>query len=213
MAKIQLEYSAITDFFVEPHGLSRQEVIAVRKQAIYQYRNQLLGQRLNRSVENSDFSKSAFGKPFLPEFPHFHFNHSHSQQHYVLASSEKIANIGVDIEDLNRKVRFDAMAQHSFHPEELLNWENFEHDPDFWFKVWTTKEAVLKASGLGIRVNLNELNTQCHPEQNGGMCSHPAIGTFAYQNIQLPHVMLTVAWQSEQSCRGFHLPKIELNVL
>ena len=213
MAKIQLEYSAITDFFVEPHGLSRQEVIAVRKQAIYQYRNQLLGQRLNRSVENSDFSKSAFGKPFLPDFPHFHFNHSHSQQHYVLASSEKIVNIGVDIEDLNRKVRFDAMAQHSFHPEELLHWENFEHDPDFWFKVWTTKEAVLKASGLGIRVNLNELNTQCHPEQNGGMCSHPAIGTFAYQNIQLPHVMLTVAWQSEQSCRGFHLPKIELNVL
>ncbi|MCL6247597.1 4'-phosphopantetheinyl transferase superfamily protein [Acinetobacter sp. ANC 4945] len=213
MAKIQLEYSAVTDFFVEPHGLSRQEVIAVRKQAIYQYRNQLLGQRLNRSVENSDFSKSAFGKPFLPDFPSFHFNHSHSQQHYVLASSEKIASIGVDIEDLNRKVRFDAMAQHSFHPEELLHWEGCEHDPDFWFKVWTTKEAVLKASGLGIRVNLNELNTQCHPEQNGGMCSHPAIGTFAYQNIQLPHVMLTVAWQSEQSCRGFHLPKIELNVL
>ncbi|WP_180183447.1 4'-phosphopantetheinyl transferase superfamily protein [Acinetobacter sp. YH01020] len=213
MAKIQLEYSAITDFFVEPHGLSRQEVIAVRKQAIYQYRNQLLAQRLNRSFENSDFSKSAFGKPFLPDLPHFHFNHSHSQQHYVLASSEKIANIGVDIEDLNRKVRFEAMAQHSFHPEELLHWESCEHDPDFWFKVWTTKEAVLKASGLGIRVNLNELNTQCHPEQNGGMCSHPTIGTFAYQNIQLPHVMLTVAWQSEQSCRGFHLPKIELNVL
>ncbi len=73
-----------------------------------------------------------------------------------------------------------------------------DQDKAYWFKVWTTKEAVLKASGLGIRLNLNELNTQAHPTHNGGMCSHPLIGRFAYQNFELGDVMLTVAWRAER---------------
>ena len=59
------------------------------------------------------------------------------------------------------------MTQHAFHPEELKQWQALDYDPEYWFKVWTTKEAVLKASGLGIRMNLNELNTQIHPHQDG----------------------------------------------
>ncbi len=27
--------------------------------------------------------------------------------------------LGIDVEDLDRKVRFDALAQHAFHPNEL----------------------------------------------------------------------------------------------
>ncbi len=72
------------------------------------------------------------------------------------------------------------------------------------------KEAVLKASGLGIRLDLNTLNTNVHPEQQGGMCSHPLIGTFAYQNFHLGQVMLTVAWRSEASCKGFAFPEIKI---
>ena len=114
------------------------------------------------------------------------------------------------MEELSRKVRFEALAKHAFHVEELRVWQQYDQDKAYWFKVWTTKEAVLKASGLGIRLNLNELNTQAHPTHNGGMCSHPLIGSFAYQNFELGDVMLTVAWRAEQSCRGYALPQIEL---
>ena len=119
-------------------------------------------------------------------------------------------DLGVDVEELSRKVRFEALAKHAFHVEELRVWHEFDQDKAYWFKVWTTKEAVLKASGLGIRLNLNELNTQAHPTHNGGMCSHPLIGSFAYQNFEFGDVMLTVAWRAEQSCRGYALPQIEL---
>ena len=152
-----------------------------------------------------------FGKPYLEQHPTFNFNHSHSQKNYALALSHSVKDLGIDVEDLDRKVRFEALAQHAFHPNELENWNSLEQQKEYWFKVWTTKEAVLKAAGLGIRINLNEFDTQVHAEQNGGMCSHPQIGTFAYQNFQLAHIMLTVAWRSEQSCKGFNLPEIQIH--
>ena len=211
MAKIQLELAALSKIIPEPSTtLSRTAQVAEKRALIYQFRNQLLGQQLKVNLQNTDFAKTEYGKPYLIDHPNFHFNHSHSQQHYVLATSEKIAHLGVDIEDLQRRVRFESLALHAFHPEELKNWQLENQDSAYWFKIWTTKEAVLKASGLGIRLDLKDLNTQCLADQNGGMCEHPKLGVFAYHNIQLPHVMLTVAWQSEQSCKGFNFPQIEL---
>ena len=58
--------------------------------------------------------KQILGKPYLIDYPKFHVNHSHSQQHYALASSQQIQDLGVDVEDLDRKVRFEALAKHAF---------------------------------------------------------------------------------------------------
>lgn len=187
-----------------------QHYLAYKKQQIYIQRNHYLTEFTQQSVRNTDIAVSEFGKPFLKQRSDISFNHSHSQQHYALAMSHHLQDIGVDVEDLARKVRFEALTSHAFHPRELEVWKALEHSKDHWFKVWTTKEAVLKASGLGIRMNLNELDTQVHPQQNGGMCSHPKLGTFAYQNFQLAHVMLTVAWRSELSCQCFAFPEIQL---
>src|SRR5690606_396531 len=139
-------------------------------------RNQLLSQSFELPVSDQQVVRTNFGKPYLNDYPDFSFNHSHSQNFYALATSKQVQNLGIDIEELSRKVRFEALAQHAFHPEELKTWQTLAYDPEYWFKVWTTKEAVLKASGLGIRINLNELNTNIHPEQNGGRCEHPEIG-------------------------------------
>lgn len=190
--------------------LDRKSKIQQQKQGIYAYRNQLLSQQLCTPIQQDDFATIEHGKPYLIKFPQFHFNHSHSQKNYALATSTHMPDLGVDIEDLDRKVRFSALAKHAFHPHELQHWNALEQDRDYWFKVWTTKEAVLKASGLGIHLNLNELETRVHPIYDGGICSHPLIGTFAYQNFNLGHVMLTVAWRSEVSCKGFTFPEIKI---
>lgn len=181
-----------------------------KKNTIYQQRNQYLSAFLQHDIADQDILRTEFGKPYLANFTKIAFNHSHSQQHYALAISEQVQDIGVDLEDLERKVRFEALAKHAFHPQEYQTWQELDADPEYWFKVWTTKEAVLKASGLGIRLSLNELNTYVHPLENGGICSHPLIGVFAYQNYRLAHCMLTIAWRSEHSCKGFAFPDIQI---
>ena len=190
--------------------LDRKTRIQQQKQAIYHYRNQLLSQQLHVTIQQEDFATNEHAKPYLIKFPQFYFNHSHSQKNYALATSSHMPDLGVDLEDLDRKVRFEALAVHAFHPNELRYWNELEQDREYWFKVWTTKEAVLKASGLGIHLNLNELETRVHPIYDGGLCSHPSIGTFAYQNFNLGHAMLTVAWRSESSCKGFAFPEIKI---
>lgn len=208
--KIHVDVCRIHKIFVPAATDSRTEQIQQLKQAIYRYRNQLLSKYLAQNIQNSDIQRNVHGKPFLMTFPQLQFNHSHSRQHYALASSFELSDVGIDIEDLDRKVRFDALAQHAFHPNELKYWQDLEHDADYWFRVWTTKEAVLKASGLGIRLSLNELDTRMHPSAQGGLCHHPQIGHFAYQNFRLPDCMLTVAWRAAPSCAGFQFPQIDI---
>lgn len=211
MAKsIHIDVSRLEQFIQLPDDLERKAKIQLQKQAIYQFRNQLLSQQLQREIQNSDFSKTEYGKPYLAHFPQAAFNHSHSRKHYALAYSDTIPQVGVDVEDLDRAVRFEALAQHAFHLEELRCWAELDYSLEYWFRVWTTKEAVLKASGLGIRLTLKEFNTQLHPIHHGGMCQHPDIGSFAYQNYVLGQMMLTVAWQAEASCRGFQWPQIQI---
>ena len=165
---------------------------------------QVTGQTIEQlRIEANDFGKPIlkfpFGKPIL-KFPNeFQFNQSHSQHSYAMAISDEIAHIGVDIEDLNRQVRFEALAKHAFHPEELRVWQALNYDRAFWFKVWTIKEAVLKAHGMGIRLSLNTLNTHAHPTWDFGVVEHELLGSFYYQNIVMPNAMLTVAYPSAHS--------------
>ena len=181
-----------------------------KKNRIYQVRNQHLSQVLKKEIGNAEIQNTEYGKPYVLNHRNFAFNHSHSQQHYVLAMSQSYSDIGIDLEDLSRKVRYEALAQHAFHPNELRHWQKLDYIKEYWFKVWTTKEAVLKASGLGIRINLNELDTQADPSHNRGVCHHPAIGYWAYQNFCLAETMLTVAWQSEGFQANTSYPNIEI---
>ena len=207
---IQIHLHQLSDLACDQLS-DRKTQIAERKREVAFLRNQLLSQSFELPVSDQQVVRTNFGKPYLNDYPDFSFNHSHSHNFYALATSKQVQNLGIDIEELNRKVRFEALAQHAFHPEELKYWKMLAYDPEYWFKVWTTKEAVLKASGLGIRINLNELNTNIHPEQNGGRCEHPEIGVYAYQNYSVAGCMLTVAWQSEHSCKGLRFPVIQIH--
>lgn len=191
-------------------GLTRQAYLQQRKQHIIQLRNQYLSSALNCSISDHDLARAEYGKPYLKDHSNIAFNHSHSQNFYALAMSQTVKEIGVDVEELSRKVRFDALAQHAFHPEEYAIWQQLDCDPEYWFKVWTTKEAVLKAHGMGIRMNLSELNTKVHPQQQGGLCQHAQLGVFAFHNYVFGDCVLSVAWQAEQSCRGFSFPQIQI---
>lgn len=210
--QIQIHVQPLAQFILEQKQQFSNfaEFNQYKKNTIYAQRNRFISDFLHRTICNHHIKQTEFGKPYLSNTPQFSFNHSHSQHHYALAMSTNIVDLGVDIEDLDRQVRFDALAKHAFHPSEYETWQALECDPAYWFKVWTTKEAVLKACGLGIRMDLKDLNTHAHPLQNGGMCEHEKVGVFAYQNFNLQNCMLTIAWRAERSCSGFAFPKIEI---
>jgi 4'-phosphopantetheinyl transferase len=118
-----------------------------------------------------------------------------------------VPDIGVDIESLNREVRQPAMAKHTLTTWEMQQWERAGQSHDYWMKMWTIKEAVLKASGLGIRLSLNELNTHCLPEQQQGVVSHPQIGHWCYQCFMLDRHILTVSWPEGTSSISIDIKK------
>ncbi len=160
------------------------------------YRRQLLAKALQQPEHSLLFSQTEYGKPVLPNQPQFGFNQSHSNVMYALAWSHDIAHIGIDIEDKNRVMRVEELARHSL---TALEYERFQQAADqqyYWLKVWTIKEAVLKASGLGIRLSLNELETDClNVQQQTGIVVHPKIGQWCYACYELDQHLLSVSWQ------------------
>ena len=214
---IRLDLCSIAHIYQDNKNLTRTEHIQAKKTAIYAFRRQLLSDILNKDISSDCIIKTAYGKPILKNQP-FGFNHSHSQDMYVLASSHEQHNIGIDIENTTRKIRFDALAKHAFHAEEYEHWLALNQDIKFWFNVWTTKEAILKANGLGIRLDLKSLNTKM-PEQHTEMpinhidkskydidyqlVTDERLGNFAYKNIHVGQSVLTVAWQLAEDLKRF----------
>lgn len=192
--KIELDCQPLSKMIAIDPLLERRASIQAQKQALSIYRNQRLSHVLGQQIDASDIVKTVYGKPYLAAYE-VAFNHSHSQQHYALVISSDCRDIGVDVEDLTRKVNFSALARHAFTAQEQARWQMSHQDSYYWFQVWTAKEAILKASGLGIRLSLNTLETQTNIQQMSGVCEHERLGRFAYQHIQCHAALVTVAWR------------------
>lgn len=136
------------------------------------------------------------GKPIAFRPQNLAFNHSHSAASYALAYSNTVQDLGVDIEEKTRRFKnIEAFAKRNLHPDELQMWQDIGKCPLFLLQIWTIKEAVLKAHGLGIRMQLHRLNTRAHPTWGFGVVEHEVLGHFYYQTFDLPHSILTVAYR------------------
>lgn len=89
------------------------------------------------------------GKPFLPAFPEFHFNTTHSEKIIMVAIS--LTPVGVDLEKM-RKLDVLRVAKRFFSPQDLVFFQGKKQKENqkTFFKLWTAKEAALKADGQGI---------------------------------------------------------------
>ncbi|WP_122899501.1 4'-phosphopantetheinyl transferase superfamily protein [Acinetobacter sp. B51(2017)] len=195
--QIYLDCQPIRQIIQLDSSLSRRDYVLAQKQALHAYRLACLSQSLGRDVQAAELRKTEYGKPYLPELA---FNHSHSQQHYALVMSAEVQDIGVDIEDLSRKIRFEALAQHAFTQAELQRWYVSQQNQSYWLQIWTAKEAIVKAAGLGIRLSLNTLETNVHFGQMQGNMQHTQLGEFSYQQLQLHEAIVTVAWRTTAHC-------------
>jgi len=103
------------------------------------------------------WAKGPKGKPTLTSGPAFNISHA---GHWVVAAFAD-APVGVDIEC--GPLQDVAALQGHFHPQEqvYLQKENFQEEA--FLRLWTRKEAFLKATGEGIAAGLNQHN--CLPDR------------------------------------------------
>jgi len=111
------------------------------------------------------FAQDKNGKPYLLNSPiPLSFNLSHTGERAVLAVT--LGNrIGVDIEQLSRKRDWMGIAEHYFHQREvdaLLALPEPQQAQHF-FRLWTLKEAYLKARGTGIATGLDKAAFELAP--------------------------------------------------
>lgn len=124
---------------------------------------QYLGACLDCPPEDICFVRDAWGKPHLPGTS-LHFNLSHSGRWCLLAASRRHP-VGADVERWREGLDFERLARRCFSPAEQDWWESLPESarlPAF-FRLWTCKEAFVKAVGRGIGLGLS----QCEFDMSG----------------------------------------------
>lgn len=109
--------------------------------------------RIDYITDETPIIRGEHGKPSLAEFPEIKYNMSHANGIAVCLLSDK--ECGVDCEDV-RPYRPNVVKR-SFSESEKLMIENAdENERDLlFFRLWTLKEAYVKAIGIGISYPLN----------------------------------------------------------
>lgn len=135
-------------------GAYRQRADRARFAAVRGALRRLLGVRLGMAPASVPLGIDAHGKPALRlPGPQLVFNVSHSDDAglIALAPARQVADIGVDIERC-RPVDALALAATAFSRSECAWLDACDDDErlDRFYALWTAREALAKATGLGI---------------------------------------------------------------
>ncbi len=130
-----------------------------------------------------EFTYIGNGKPCLATHPGIHFNLSHCEGLAVCLLSD--TECGVDAESIRRYRERTALRVCSPEEQEMLR--SAEH-PDLLFtRLWTLKEAYVKAIGIGISYPLREVSFAFH---EGRILSSKPDASFA--QLLLPDHVISV---------------------
>lgn len=151
----------------------------------------LLGEATKVPADKIIFAEGPFGKPRLAGTGGPHFNVSHSGSWALIGLSDTHP-IGVDIEFMRRGSDELGVARSFFSDAEYGALESLENGMrhQSFYQIWTCKEAVLKAFGVGIPQHLKdfsvELTGECytiHPEPN---CFSPLLASVIACPVDVP---------------------------
>ncbi|HRH39656.1 MAG TPA: 4'-phosphopantetheinyl transferase superfamily protein, partial [Flavobacteriales bacterium] len=116
---------------------------------------ELLGRYVGSEAADLRFARGPYGKPFLEGNP-IHFNFSDTKDAILIGVAR--SPLGVDVETMAREVDHRAVSEHYFTAEEITAIrEAGEGSKRRFLDYWTRKEAILKASGVGIMEDLRVL--------------------------------------------------------
>lgn len=120
------------------------------------------------------FVTNPYGKPAL-ENSALNFSISRSGPHLAFYFGPQAG--GIDIETLRASGQFQGIIDSHFHPNE----QHSAQDDAGFFRVWTRKEAVLKAIGSGLTDDLAALDCSTdHVDHSGQSFSLNTLATSAH---------------------------------
>lgn len=121
---------------------------------------QILGRYTNQSPQSVALKYENLGKPFLADekLRRFQFNFSNSSDLAICAVT-LTQPIGVDLERIRSMADMLGLAQRFFADKETerLLAQPVANQPDAFFRLWTRKEAWLKAIGKGLTFPLRDV--------------------------------------------------------
>jgi 4'-phosphopantetheinyl transferase len=96
--------------------------------------------------------------------PPLHFNITHSDGIVACATARGIS-VGIDVEAIDREYDFADVLDSTLAPEER---ERFDERSaatraEYFFKIWTLKEAIGKACGVGLGMSFQETCIDLEP--------------------------------------------------
>lgn len=123
----------------------------------------VIGDYLGYNPATIKFSYNKHGKPQLTQESNLQFNLSHSQNVAVLAIGWQLP-LGVDIEFFSARP-FKAMATRILSSSELHSFAILPEDLQqlAFFHIWSQKEALAKACGLGLSYPIQQINVPLLP--------------------------------------------------
>ncbi len=122
----------------------------------------VLGQSTGRHPASLRFETGPHGKPFLRDNRELPFNLSHSGEVAVLGVSRS-GEIGVDVEVPDPKFPALDVAREYFRPAEVAALDAAHDEAERqarFFRLWTAKEAIMKATGLGMALEPGQIEVR-----------------------------------------------------
>lgn len=146
----------------------RFEVHAARYRASHVALRLILGQVTGQAPASLAFTEGSHGKPRLAHTGAPHFNLSHSAG-WALVGVDRAHPIGVDIEVMTPMDDADELARRNFTTAEYAAFSSTPVDRQLetFFRVWTRKEACLKALGSGLSIEPGEFEAGVGEHEQG----------------------------------------------
>lgn len=161
-----------------------------------------LGRYLDCPAQQIRFARSTNGKPCLlgqrldQGHDPLQFNVSHSQGRIACAVSRGIC-LGVDIENSQRTINLDEIAQRFFHPDEIQALQAVTDSVrrrQLFFRLWTCKEAYIKAIGQTIAgVSLTQIGFDCSAASIEALFELPAQQQWHFYSETRENSVISVA--------------------
>ncbi len=144
---------------LESANKKRDEVLSQRAIISRGFLRYILGHSLHMHPTAIPLELTAHGKPVLAyDLKHrLNFNVAHSKEMLIVAVSET-SQIGVDVEWIDPSKNLNQVANICLMPEETRFFAFHGNQPSVFFKIWTIKEAILKATGLGLAYPMNKFS-------------------------------------------------------
>ena len=161
-----------------------------------------------------DLTYTDAGRPTLTANPEIQFSISHAGDLVGVAFACGCL-VGLDLERADREVDFPALARRIMSAPDLQRFSALptEEMPRSFFQAWTTKEAWLKACGVGISGEVRGASASSQPDFSPQPLSiasqQEQKSEWLVQGIELPQAYLgNVVWNNPEKILDFDwLPK------